>query len=67
MSDSIDAIIQLVTLLILLGMMLFPFLLFFIYVFYQNSKRKGIRLRTHNAYTYMIGNNRTLFTFAQSC
>jgi hypothetical protein len=60
MNDSIDAIIQLVALLIFLGMMLFPFLLFFIYVFYQNSKRKGIRQRTHNAYAHVIGNNKTL-------
>jgi hypothetical protein len=60
MNDGLEAIIELVAVLIFLGMMLFPFLLFFIYVFYQNSKRKGIRERTQNAYTHMIGNNRTL-------
>jgi len=57
MENDIEVIIQLVASLIGLGMMLFPFVLFFIYVFYQNGKRKKMRERTWNIYQNMIGNN----------
>lgn len=58
MSNGIETIIELVVLLIFLGMMLFPFLLFFVYVFYQNGKRKRIRERTQNAYLQVIGTSK---------
>ena len=51
---------EIVVLLISLGIALFPFVLFFIYVFYQNSKRKQIRERTRKAYSHMIGSTNTL-------
>jgi hypothetical protein len=60
MNEGIENLIQILALLILLGVMLFPFLLFFIYVFYQNSKRKKIRQRTLIAYAQMIGSAKTL-------
>jgi hypothetical protein len=60
MNDNVDAIVEIIFLLIFLGMMLFPFLLFIIYVFYQNTKRKKIRERTQNAHGQMIGANRAL-------
>ena len=59
-SNDVEAIIQIVVILALLGMFLFPFLLFFIYVFYQNSKRKRIRERARNAYAHMIGNGKAM-------
>ncbi len=37
--------------------MFVPFLLFFVYVFYQNSKRKKIRERTRQAFGLLIGDN----------
>lgn len=60
MNDNTETIIEIIVLLIFIGMMLFPFLLFFIYVFYQNSKRKKIRERTQNAYKQLIGTSPTL-------
>jgi hypothetical protein len=41
--QDIQAITLVVAMLIGLALVLAPFLLFFIYVFYQNSRRKGIR------------------------
>jgi hypothetical protein len=58
MENNVETIVKIIGLLILLAMMLFPFLLFFIYVFYQNSKRKRIRERTQAAYGHMFGNSR---------
>jgi hypothetical protein len=60
MQDSFKAILEIIALLIFLGILLIPFLLFFVYVFYQNSKRKGIRQRTTASYAHMIGNSRTV-------
>jgi hypothetical protein len=60
MNDNVEAIVEIIALLFFLGVMLVPFLLFFIYVFYQTSKRKKIRERTQNAYGHMIGSNRAL-------
>jgi len=57
MESNVEVIVQLIGSLLLLGMMILPFLVFFIYVFYQNSKRKKIRERTSQAYQHMIGNN----------
>jgi len=56
MNDGIESIIQIVALLFFLGLMLVPFAAFFVYVFYQNSKRKRIRERAQTAYGHMIGN-----------
>jgi hypothetical protein len=44
-SDSAQAIITIVILLIVLAFFFIPFGLFFVYVFFQNSKRKKIRER----------------------
>ena len=60
MSNDVETIIQIIFILVLLGMFLVPFLLFFIYVFYQNSKRKRIRERTSNTYAHMIGNGQAI-------
>jgi hypothetical protein len=55
-----EPIVEIVILLIFVGMMLIPFLLFFVYVFYQNSKRKKIRERTRQAFAQLIGDNNTV-------
>ncbi|PYS68779.1 MAG: hypothetical protein DMF69_19095 [Acidobacteria bacterium] len=60
MSNDVGNIIQIIVLLVLLGMFLFPVLLFFIYVFYQTNKRKRIRERTRTAYAHMIGNSQAI-------
>ena len=60
MSNDLEVIIQIVFLLFLFAALLFPFLLFFIYVFFQNSKRKRIRERTRIAYGHLIGNSNAI-------
>ena len=60
MENNLEAILEIIGLLIFLGMMMIPFVAFFIFVFYQNSKRKRIRQRTQSAYAQLIGNNRTV-------
>jgi hypothetical protein len=60
MNDDIQTIVEIVILLFFVGLMFIPFLLFFVYVFYQNSKRKKIRERTRQAFGQLIGNNNTL-------
>jgi hypothetical protein len=60
MNEDTQTLIEIVLLLIFVGMMFVPFLLFFIYVFYQNSKRKKIRERTGQAFAQLIGNNNTV-------
>ena len=60
MNDNVEGIVEIIALLFFLGVMLVPFIVFFIYVFYQTSKRKKIRERTQNAYGHMIGSNRAL-------
>ena len=57
MNDDIQTIVEIVILLIFTGMMLIPFLSFFIYVFYQNSKRNKIRERTRQSFAQLIGAN----------
>lgn len=54
-SDSAQAIITIVILLIVLAFFFIPFGLFFVYVFYQNSKRKRIRQRLIAAHQQLIG------------
>ena len=58
MSNEIETLITIVVLLIFLGVCFTPFVLFFIYVFYQNSKRKRIRQRIVAAHQQLIGNHR---------
>jgi len=60
MNNDVETIIQIVFLLFLFAALLFPVLLFFIYAFYQNSKRKRIRERTRSAYAHMIGDGRAI-------
>jgi len=58
MSDQIEALITALALLFFFVVLLTPFVLFFIYVFYQNSKRKRIRQRILTAQQGLIGNQR---------
>jgi hypothetical protein len=60
MEDNLNAILEIIGLLIFLGILMIPFLAFFVYVFFQNSKRKRIRQRTASSYGQMIGNSRTV-------
>jgi hypothetical protein len=60
MRDNFDLIVEIIALLIFLGILLIPFFLFIVYVFYQNSKRKHIRQRTAASYAHMMGNYRTV-------
>ena len=46
--------------LMFLGILLTPFLVFVVYVFFQNGKRKRIRARIATSYGQMIGNSRTV-------
>src|SRR6476659_3554493 len=57
MSD-LETLITALGLLFLLGIVCMPFVAFFIYVFYQNAKRKRIRERILAAQAGMIGNRR---------
>jgi hypothetical protein len=57
-SDDAQAIILIVVLLIALALFFIPFIAFFIYVFYQNSKRKRIRERKLAANQQLVGNRR---------
>ena len=56
--SGIETLITALGLLFLLGPCLHSFVAFFIYVFYQNAKRKRIRERILAAQTGMIGNRR---------
>ncbi len=60
MNDDIQTVVEIVLLLIFVGLMFIPFLLFLGYVFYQNSKRKKIRERTRQAFSQLIGDSNTL-------
>lgn len=60
MDNDVEFIIQLIFILFLVGVFFFPVVLFFIYVFYQNSKRKRIRERTKNAYAHLLGNSQAI-------
>jgi hypothetical protein len=60
MESNLETILEIIFLLIFLGMLLVPFCLFFIYVFFQNSKRKRIRERAQNSYGQLIGNSRSV-------
>ena len=60
MQDNLDAILQIIALLMFLGILLTPFLVFFVYVFFQNAKRKRIRARIASSHGQMIGNGRAV-------
>jgi hypothetical protein len=60
MEDNIGQIVQIIGLLMFLGILLVPFFLFFIYVFFQNSKRQRIREPTSTAYGHVIGGAPTI-------
>ena len=60
MQDNLDAILQIIALLMFLGILLTPFLVFFVYVFFQNGKRKRIRARIASSHGQMIGNGRAV-------
>src|SRR3954463_3477591 len=49
MNDSASQILIVLVLLLAVGMFLIPLLAFFVYVFYQNSKRRSIRARVLNS------------------
>ena len=54
-NDETQAVVAIVILLFALAAFLIPLLLFFIYVFFQTSKRKRIRQRMLSSQTEMIG------------
>ena len=56
-NDAAQTIVIIVALLIVLGAVFVPLLLFFAYVFYQTSKRKSIRQRMVTAQSQLVGNH----------
>jgi hypothetical protein len=60
MQDNVDTILEIIGLLVFLGILLIPFLVFITYVFFQNAKRKRIRARIATSYSQLIGNSRTV-------
>ncbi len=54
MNDEVKAIITVIVLLILLFLFITPFLIFFVYVFFQNSKRRRIREKVQNSQQQLI-------------
>ena len=59
-SNDVGQIITIILLLALGALFLLPFLLFFVYVFYQNSKRKKIRSRVLSAMQQLGASHRQL-------
>jgi hypothetical protein len=60
MSNDAQTIILIVVLLIALALFFIPFILFFVYVFFQTSKRKRIRERMLAANQQLVGTKRWL-------
>ena len=60
MNDDIQTFVEIIVLLFFVGLLFIPFSLFFVYVFYQNGKRKKIRDRTRQAFRQLIGYNNTI-------
>lgn len=54
MNDDVQTIVTLIVLLVALFLFISPFLIFFVYVFFQNSKRKQIRERIHSSQQQLI-------------
>ena len=59
-NDDVQTIITVVILLFALAGLFVPLFLFFVYVFFQTSKRKGIRQRILSAQPQFVGNHRWL-------
>ena len=59
-NDDAQAILIIVIVLICLAVVFTPLLIFFGYVFYQNSKRKRIRERMLSSHGQLVGNRRWL-------
>ena len=57
MNDNVQTLVDAVILLVLVGMMLIPFALFFGYVIYQNFRRNKIREKTRQSFAQLIGSN----------
>jgi len=57
-SNDAETIISIIILLFVLAICLFPFVLFFCYVFFQNSKRKRIRQRMLATQQQLVSNQR---------
>lgn len=66
MNDDIQTFVEIIVLLFFVGLMFIPFSLFFIYVFYQNGKRKKIRERTRQAFGQLIGYKSTKAAFDEA-
>lgn len=58
MRDDIAPIFTIIALLFFVAILLLPFVGFFVYVFYQSSKRKRIRERILSAAPGLVGGNR---------
>jgi hypothetical protein len=59
-NDDAQTIVLVVILLASFAAVIFPMVLFFVYVFYQTSKRKSIKQRVLNAQPQLVGNHRWL-------
>ena len=59
-SDDTQTVITVIVLLFALAALFIPMLLFFVYVFYQTSKRKSIRQRMLSTQPQLVGNRRWL-------
>src|ERR1700730_10428436 len=59
-SDDTQTIITVIVLLFALAALFIPLLLFFVYVFYQTSKRRSIRQRMLSTQPQLVGNRRWL-------
>lgn len=59
-NDDPQTILAIIILLLAFAAFFFPLLLFFVYVFYQTSKRKGIKQRILAAQSQLVGNHRWL-------
>jgi len=57
-SNDAETIVSIIILLFVLAICLFPFVLFFCYVFFQNSKRKRIRQRLLATQQQLVSNQR---------
>jgi hypothetical protein len=60
MSNDAQTIVLIVILLVALALFFIPFILFFVYVFFQTSKRKRIRERMLAANQQLVGTKRWL-------
>jgi hypothetical protein len=59
-NDDPQTILAIIVLLLAFAAIFFPFVLFFVYVFYQTSKRKRIKQRILSSQPQVVGNHRWL-------